>query len=154
MKEKDSDDEEDNYVYKEMFAITTYKVILVGESGVGKTCIMKRFVNNEFKDSTSATLSASYVEKSIELKKYNGKKINFGIWDTVGQEKYRSIAKTFFQKATAAIIVYDITLKSSFEEIKKFWYNLVINSCPHGINKSLYFFNHYYFYNYSCCNSC
>ena len=56
--------------------------------------------------------------------------------------KYRSLAKNFFQNATAAIIVYDITLKSSFEEIKKFWYNLVINSCPQGINKFLSFFNH------------
>ena len=86
MKEKDSDDEEDNYVYKEMFSIKTYKVILVGESGVGKICIMSRFVKNEFKNNTSPTLSASYAEKSIELKQYNGKKINFGIWDTVGQE--------------------------------------------------------------------
>ena len=109
MKEKDSDDEEDNYVYKEMFAITTYKVILVGESGVGKTCIMNRLIKNEYKNNTSATLSASYVEKSIVLEKYNGKKINFGIWDTIGQEKYRSLAKNYFQKATAAIIVYDIT---------------------------------------------
>jgi len=142
MKEKDSDDEEDNYVYKEMFSIKTYKVILVGESGVGKTCIMNRFVKNEFKNNTSATLSAGYVEKSIELKKYNGKKINFGIWDTVGQEKYRSLAKNFFQNATAAIIVYDITLESSFEEIKNFWYKLVINSSPQGITKFLSFFNH------------
>ena len=122
-----------------MFEFTTYKVILVGESGVDKTCIMNRFVKNVFINNTTPSLSSCYEEKIIELEKYNGKKIKFGIWDTVGQEKYRSLAKTFFKNASATIIVYDVTLESTFEEIKKFWYKNVIDNSPQGINKSLFF---------------
>ena len=143
MKEKDSDDEEDNYIYKEIFSMKTYKVILVGESGVGKTCIISYFSKGKAQENCETTLASEYVEKTIELSKYGGKKIKFGIWDTVGQEKYRVMTKNFFVNASAAIIVYDITKKESFEEIKKFWYSHVIEYCPEGINKFL-FFNYYY----------
>ena len=64
--------------------------------------------------------------------------MQFGIWDTAGQEKYRSLSKNFFQNASVALIVYDITNESTFEEIKKFWYNNVIESCPKRINKSFF----------------
>ena len=129
MKEHDSDDEEE---------MNTYKVILVGESDVGKTCIMYRFTKDVFKENSSPSLTASYAEKIIKLKKYGEKEIQFGIWDTVGQEKFRSISNNFFLNANAAILVYDITKKSSFEEIKKFWYNHVIENCPRELNKSLF----------------
>ena len=133
MKEKDSDDEEE---------IPTYKIILVGESGVGKTSIMNRFLKDNFKENIIPTSSAYYAEKTIKLEKYKGKTLQFGIWDTVGQEKYRSLTKNFFVKATAALIVYDIMKKNSFEEIKKFWYNQVIEYSPEEINKFLFFFNY------------
>ena len=128
MKEYDSDEEED----------IIYKVILVGESNVGKTCIMHRFIKGTFKDNSTPSLSASYAEKNIQLKKYKDKEMQFGIWDTAGQEKYRSLSKNFFQNASVALIVYDITNESTFEEIKKFWYNNVIESCPKRINKSFF----------------
>ena len=130
MKEYDSDDEEE---------MITYKVILVGESDVGKTCIRHRFVKGVYKENSSPSLTASYAEKIIKLEKYRGKEMQFGIWDTAGQEKFRSLSKNFFQNATAAILVYDITKESSFEEIRKFWYNHVIESCPRELNKSLFF---------------
>ena len=130
MKEYDSDDEEE---------MPTYKVILVGESNVGKTSIMYRFTKGDFKENSSPSLTASYAEKTIKLEKYKGKEIQFGIWDTAGQEKFRSLSKNFFQNATAAILVYDITKESSFEEIKKFWCNHVIECCPQELNKSLFY---------------
>ena len=133
MKEHDSDDSDEE--------MKTYKVILVGESDVGKTCIMHRFIKDIFNEYSTPSLTASYAEKIIKLNKYKGKEIQFGIWDTAGQEKFRALSKNFFQKARAAIIVYDITKESSFEEIKKFWYNHVIESCPQELNKSLLFFN-------------
>ena len=139
MKEKDSDDEEDNYIYNEMFLIKTYKVILVGESGVGKTCIVNHFTEGKMQEHCETTLASAYVEKTIELDKYGGKKIKFGIWDTVGQEKYRGMTKNFFVNASAAVLVYDITKKGSFEEIKNFWYNHVVDCCPEGINKFILF---------------
>ena len=67
------------------------------------------------------------------------KKIKFGIWDTVGQEKYKGMTKNFFVKASAAVLVYDITKKRSFEEIKNFWYAHAIACCPEGINKFKFF---------------
>ena len=130
MKEKDSDDEEE---------IKTYKVILVGESTVGKTSIMNRFLKDCFQENLTQSSSASYVEKTINLNKYKGKKIQFGIWDTVGQEKFRSLARHYFRNATAAILVYDITKKNTFLEIKNFWYNHTIQHSPQGINKFLFF---------------
>ena len=129
MKEKDSDDEEE---------MKTYKVILIGESTVGKTSIMNRFHKNNFKEILTPSSSATYVEKIIKLEIYK-KEIQFGIWDTMGQEKYRSITKNYFQNATAAILVYDITDKRSFEEIENFWYDHVIQYCSKDINKCLFF---------------
>ena len=130
MKEKDSDDENE---------IITYKVILVGESTVGKTSIINRFLKDSFQENLTQSSSASYAEKTIKLNKYKGKEMHFGIWDTVGQEKFRSLAKMYFQNATAAILVYDITKKITFLEIEKFWYNHVIQHSPEGINKFLFF---------------
>ena len=133
MKEKDSDDEEE---------MPTYKVIVVGESGVGKTSIMNRLIKDNFTEDITPSSSAIYAEKIIKLDKFKGKVLQFGIWDTVGQEKFRSVTKSYFRKATAAIIVYDITKKHSFEEIKNFWYNHVIECSPEGVNMFLFFFNH------------
>ena len=138
MKEKDSDDEEDNYIYNEMFSKKAYKVILVGESGVGKTCIVTHFTEGKMQEYCEATVSSQYAEKTIKLDKYGGRNITFGIWDTVGQERYRGMTKNFFVNAYAAIIVYDITKRKSFEEIKKYWYEHVIDCCPKGINKFLF----------------
>ena len=67
---------------------------------------------------------------------FNGKKIQFNIWDTVGQERFRSVTKTFYNNAKVAILVYDVTREKSFEEIKNFWYNDIKSYSPQ--NKSLY----------------
>ena len=135
MKKKDDSDSDDEEMQR-------YKVIFVGESGVGKTCIIYRYCEGIFKDNSTPSLSASYGEKIIELEKYGGKEIKFGIWDTAGQEQYRSLTKNYFQNASAAILVYDITNKSSFEEINKYWYNRVIECCPQGTIKYLFYFNY------------
>ena len=132
MKEKDSDDEEE---------MPTYRVILVGEYGVGKTSIIKRLTYGNFKEDTTPA-SATYAKKIIKLEKFKGKALQFGIWATVGQKKYRSLTKSILIEATAAIIVYDITKKHSFEEIKNFWYNHVIECSPEEVNMFFFFFNH------------
>ena len=116
--------------------IKIYKVCLVGESGVGKTCIIDRFVKNIFREDEPPTVSASYSEKLIQLDDYT---IKFNIWDTAGQEKYRSVGKLFYKDANAAILVYDITSQNSFEEIKNYWYNEIKEHAPDNINK-------FYFY--------
>ena len=136
MKEKDSDDEEEIEDEEEI----RYEVILIGESGVGKKSIMKSILKDNFKENMEPTISIAYAEKNIKLEKYKGKILQFGIWDTPGQEKYRSLTKNFFPKATAALLVYDTTKKNSFEEIKNFWYNQVIEYCPEDKNNFYFFF--------------
>ena len=92
------------------------KVVLLGESAVGKTCLVERYTKSEFHDNFAPTLGGTFIEKEISYKKYN-KTIKFQIWDTAGQEKYRSINKLFYSDANIAILVYDITRKETFNEI-------------------------------------
>ena len=125
----------------------TCKVVLLGESGVGKTCIIARFINNTFEENLISTTGASYAGKTMTFDEYDGKSIRFEIWDTAGQEKYRSLTKIFYKDAGAAILVYDITRKESYEEIQKYWLNQIKDFAPKNISKSIYF---NYFFSY--CN--
>ena len=113
----------------------TCKVVLLGESGVGKTCIIARFINNTFEENLISTTGASYAGKTMTFDEYGGKSIKFEIWDTAGQEKYRSLTKIFYKDAGAAILVYDITRKESFEEIQKYWINQLKDFAPKNISK-------------------
>ena len=110
------------------------KVILVGESGVGKTCIIVRFVSEEYKEETISTTGASYASKIIEFADYK-KSIQFQIWDTAGQEKYRGLTKLFYKDAKIVILVYDITRRKSFDEIKNYWYNQIKENSSEEISK-------------------
>ena len=109
------------------------KAVLLGESGVGKTCIIARFINNTFENNIMSTTGASYAGKTMTFDEYQGKCIKFEIWDTAGQEKYRALTKIFYKDAKVAILVYDITRKESFEEIKTYWYNQIKESAPKDI---------------------
>ena len=113
----------------------TSKVVLLGESGVGKTCIIARFINNTFEENLISTTGASYAGKTMTFDEYEWKSIKFEIWDTAGQEKYRSLTKIFYKDAGAAILVYDITRKESFEEIQKYWINQIKDFAPKNISK-------------------
>ena len=97
------------------------KVVLVGESGVGKTSIISQFTSHKFDPHRETSLSAQFVSKTIEFAEL-GKSIKFDIWDTVGQEKYRSLAEIFYRDARVIIFVYDITSEYSFKELKNYWY--------------------------------
>ena len=113
----------------------TCKVVLLGESGVGKTCIIARFINNTFEENLISTTGASYAGKTMTFDEFGGKSIKFEIWDTAGQEKYRSLTKIFYKDAGAAILVYDITRKESFEEIQKYWISQIKEFAPKNISK-------------------
>ena len=98
------------------------KVVLLGESGVGKTSIISQFITHKFDPHRETSLSAQFVSKTMDFPDI-GQSIKFDIWDTVGQEKYRSLAKIFYKDAKAIIFVYDITTEYSFESIKNYWYD-------------------------------
>ena len=118
------DDEDDNeYI--------TCKVVMVGEPGVGKTSIISRYVLNQFSNVVISTTGASYATKIIELDKDN--KIKFQIWDTAGQERFRSLAKIFYQNAAAVVLVYDITVRDTFEKLKEYWIQEIKDNAPSDI---------------------
>jgi len=97
------------------------KVVLVGDAGVGKTSIIERYINDKYDENQKTTLVSSYTFKKIDIKKYN-KSVSLDIWDTAGQEVYRSLSKNFYLNASIGILVYDISRKASFESIRDYWY--------------------------------
>ncbi len=101
------------------------KVGVLGEASVGKTSIISQFHKGKFRDDTAPTLSFNFITKELAIKTKNNqnKLVKFEVWDTAGQEKYRSIAKMYYKHAKAVILIYDITRKNTFEEIKNYWIN-------------------------------
>ena len=100
------------------------KVVLIGESGVGKTCIISRYISGTFDSNVTSTNGASYCSKNVKYENL-GKNLLLDIWDTAGQEKYKSLTKFFYKDAAVAILVYDISLKQSFENVKNYWYQQI-----------------------------
>ena len=92
------------------------KVVVVGDSGVGKTNLIKRFVSNTYNPNTKATVGVEFLSKSYKI---NDQVFKIEIWDTAGQERYKSITAAYYKGAKGALIVYDITQKDSFENINK-----------------------------------
>ena len=95
------------------------KVILIGDSGVGKTNIMSKFLKNQFLEDSKATVG---VEFGSKLFIQQGHKIKAQIWDTAGQEKYKAITSAYYKGSKGALVIYDITQKETFANIEK-WVN-------------------------------
>jgi len=93
-----------------------FKVVILGASGVGKTCLGLRFVKDQFVTYTASTIGASFLVKELV---FNGQKVTLQIWDTAGQERFRSMAPLYYRGAVAAILVFSITDESSFEKLKE-----------------------------------
>lgn len=119
------------------------KIVILGESGVGKTCIMMRYNEDTFVDDHLITVAANYESKEVEVK---GIKINIKVWDTCGNEQFRSISKIFYKGADIILLVYDITKQSSFDEIKNYWYNQIKEYAPKNISKTFLIFNNILFF--------
>ena len=96
---------------------TIIKVVLLGDSGVGKTSIVQRFIYSSYKEDNPPTIGASFISKLMPIPDTNIH-VKFQIWDTAGQEKYKSLASMYYKDAQAAIIVYDITKRNTFESVK------------------------------------
>ena len=99
------------------------KVVIIGDTGVGKTSILFRYVYNKFESQMSSTFGAGFKSKDIPYNS-DGDTIRLNLWDTAGQEKYDSVTKMYFKNAEAAIIVYDITNENSFERLQKYYKDL------------------------------
>lgn len=103
----------------------SFKLIILGASGVGKTCIVQRYCNDIFEGTAhKTTLGFDFLSKKTEV---NGKKVDLEVWDTAGQEQYRAVAKMYYRDVHGVILVYDITDKHSFERLKYWMDDLEIN---------------------------
>ena len=105
------------------------KVILVGDSSVGKTSIINSYLNH-IPERLKPTIGASFAKKLEIIDNYH---ISFDIWDTAGQERFRAVNNIFYKEAYVCILVYDITNLETFENIKSFWYNCVKESTSYEI---------------------
>ena len=115
-----------------MSDIIQIKVILLGETAVGKTCIISRFISDTYITNHLSTMFGNYSSKTICID--NAKKaIKYDIWDTAGQERYRAMNKMLYSNASVAILVFDITNRRSFEEIKNYWYKEILQNAPKDI---------------------
>lgn len=114
------------------YDLETFKTVLIGDSSVGKTSIIKSFTLGFFEDNQPSTSSANYTSKALYYSPYE-KGCSFQIWDTCGQEKYRSLNHIFYKDATIAVLVYDITQKKTYESIVEYWYDEVKQKAPEDI---------------------
>ena len=95
------------------------KITLLGNPGVGKTCIISRYIDNVFNENNASTIGANYSEKIIKKK---GKEYQLDIWDTAGQEKFHSLGKHFYKDSYVVCLVYDIVNQESLDALKSVWY--------------------------------
>ena len=105
---------------------TKYKVVLIGDSAVGKTSIFTRFEHGEFNEDHELTVGGAYSKVSV---KTQFETIEFGIWDTAGQEKFRNIVPMYFQHSNFVLIVFDITSTDSFQSVRD-WAELIQDKAP------------------------
>merc|ERR1712071_723326 len=98
-----------------------FKLLLIGDSGVGKTCVLFRFSEDAFNSTFISTIGIDFKIRTIEL---DGKKIKLQIWDTAGQERFRTITTAYYRGAMGIMLVYDITNDKSFDNIKNWIRNI------------------------------
>ena len=95
---------------------TVYKVLLLGDTTVGKTCFLMKYTDKTFQDIHMATIGLDYRLKTMKLK--SGKDIKLQIWDTAGQDRFRAITKNYYKGSHGIILIYDVTNLQTFENVK------------------------------------
>ena len=101
-----------------------FKILTIGESGVGKTCILRRFVEDKFLKNHLATIGIDFKTKTLNI---NNQEIKLKIWDTAGQERFRNITTQYYKGADGIVLVYDVTDEASFDKIKD-WMDQILSN--------------------------
>ncbi|KAK3398171.1 ras family-domain-containing protein [Sordaria brevicollis] len=109
------------------------KLLLIGDSGVGKSCCLLRFSEDSFTPSFITTIGIDFKIRTIEL---DGKRVKLQIWDTAGQERFRTITTAYYRGAMGILLVYDVTDERSFNNIRT-WFANVEQHATEGVNKIL-----------------
>ncbi|KAG0233555.1 GTP-binding protein of the rab [Actinomortierella wolfii] len=118
-----------------MFMLTDFlfKLLLIGDSGVGKSCLLLRFADDTYTESYISTIGVDFKIRTIELE---GKTVKLQIWDTAGQERFRTITSSYYRGAHGIIVVYDVTDQDTFANVKQWLAEIDRYACE-GVNKLL-----------------
>ena len=122
-----------NYSYAFVDYDYLFKLLLIGDSGVGKSCLLFRFTDNSYSESYISTIGVDFKIRTLEV---DGKMIKIQIWDTAGQERFRTITSSYYRGAHGIIVVYDVTDKDSFSNIKQ-WLCEIERYATGPVNKLL-----------------
>lgn len=104
-----------------------FKLLIIGDSGVGKSCFLLQFIDGDFKEDHNVTIGVEYGAKTVTA---SGKQIKLQIWDTAGQESFRAITRSFYRNANGVILMYDLTRLESFENLEDWLREIRLNSDP------------------------
>jgi len=110
-----------------------FKLLLIGDSGVGKSCLLLRFADDTYTESYISTIGVDFKIRTIELE---GKTVKLQIWDTAGQERFRTITSSYYRGAHGIIVVYDVTDQETFSNVKQ-WLQEIDRYACEGVNKLL-----------------
>ena len=107
-----------------------FKLLIIGDSGVGKSCFLLQFIDGDFKEDHNVTIGVEYGAKTVQAA---GKNIKLQIWDTAGQESFRAITRSFYRNANGVVLMYDLTLLESFENLEDWLREIRLNSDPDAV---------------------
>ncbi|KAG6787429.1 ras-related protein RABA5e [Populus alba x Populus x berolinensis] len=110
-----------------------FKIVVIGDSAVGKSNLLSRFARNEFDSNSKATIGVEFQTQVVDI---DGKEIKAQIWDTAGQERFRAVTSAYYRGAVGALIVYDITRRTSFDSVKR-WLDELGTHCDTAIARML-----------------
>ncbi|PWA65829.1 Ran GTPase [Artemisia annua] len=96
-----------------------FKIVLLGDSGVGKSNLLARFARDEFYSNSKSTIGVEFQTQKMEVK---GNKVKAQIWDTAGQERFRAVTSAYYRGAVGALVVYDVSRRQSFDSVGR-WLN-------------------------------
>ena len=110
-----------------------FKILLIGDSGVGKSCLLLRFADDTYAESFISTIGVDFKIRTVRM---DGKTIKLQLWDTAGQERFRTITSSYYRGAHGIIVVYDVTNRESFEHVKG-WLHEISKHASDNVNKIL-----------------
>ncbi|KAL0460432.1 UNVERIFIED_CONTAM: Ras-related protein RABA5b [Sesamum latifolium] len=110
-----------------------FKIVVIGDSAVGKSNLLSRFARDEFDHNSKATIGVEFQTQVVEL---DGKEVKAQVWDTAGQERFRAVTSAYYRGAVGALVVYDISRKITFESVKR-WLDELNTHCDTAVARML-----------------